>query len=198
MVAYSRRSIETVDTSAEDQTTSTSATYSAVSSTSGFEGPPPRADESIRVRYGETQLGVVVRAGKPITDIKPYAIDSKDTEINAYALRCDELVQGMLETKDLIERENLYRTLNEYLTLLFELRSGRDRSFGTLLIMLLGITQHTTSEFFSSTQLAALQRALALVKKPTILDTDLQDARRLLSGAQFDLLRPLRGVFPDA
>ncbi len=108
-----------------------------------------------------------------------------------------DLLDKMLETDDIIERENTYRTLDEYLDLLFQLRSYREREFGQLLVTILGVTKHTSSEFFSNDHLSALKRAIKLIRKPKIASLDLRDARRLLSGAGFDVFRPIRGVFED-
>ena len=125
-------------------------------------------------------------------------VRSKGEEIGVLAARCSDLVDRMLDTEDLIERENIYRTLEVSLARLFELRSSWERRFGHLLALLLGVTKHTSSESFTDGQLSALKRAIALMKQPRIVDADLQDARRFLTRAGFDLFRPLRGVFEDA
>lgn len=125
-------------------------------------------------------------------------VRSKGEEIGVLAIRCSDLIDRMLDTEDLIERENIYRTLDVSLARLFELRKSWERPFGHLLALLLGITKYTSSESFTGGQLSALKRAIALMKQPRIVDADLQDARRFLTRAGFDLFRPLRGVFEDA
>lgn len=126
-----------------------------------------------------------------------YDVRSKSQEIGGLAARCCDLIDRMLDTEDLIERENIYRTLDVSLARLFELRTSWERPFGHLLALLLGITKHTSSESFTDSQLSALKRAIALMKQPRVVDADLKDARRLLTRAGFDLFRPLRGVFED-
>lgn len=198
MVPSVRRITEETATSIEDRGRVSLPAYpTEVGSSSGLHGGFARSHTEARVRYGESEAGLIARTGEPTTDIIPYGIGSKDTEIHGRISKCSDLLQRMLESEDIIERENLYRTLNEYLGLLFELRSSRERAFGHLLVLILGITQHTTSEFFSGAQLAGVQRAVNLISKTTIAESDLRDARRLLAAAGFDLLRPLRGVFED-
>lgn len=154
-----------------------------------------RTEPPVRVRYGETESSPTRRRLTPITDTKPFEVGPKDQEINDLLAEGSELFKRMLEAEDIIERENLYRTLNERLLALFKLRSSRERTFGHLLVLLLGVTQHTTSEFFSKDQFSALDRAIKLLRKTKVSEPDLKEAERLLSAAKFDLFRPLRGVF---
>jgi hypothetical protein len=133
----------------------------------------------------------------PSAETGSYDVRAKGGEIGILAAQCSDLIDRMLETEDLVERENIYRTLDVTLACLFELRASWERPYGHLLTMLLGITKHTSSESFSDGQLSALKRAVALMKQPRIVDADLQDARRFLSRSGFDLFRPLRGVFED-
>lgn len=170
--------------------------------------PSARLPQGRRIRYTVTETQFERRQGESVflgrhmtssDDIAPYDVPpkKKDDRISALASKCTDLIDRMLETQDIIERENIYRTLDVSLAQLFDLRTSCERGFGHLLVLLLGITKHTTSEFFTGAQLSALKQALNLIKKPRIVDTDLQDARRVLHRAGFDLFRPMRGVFED-
>lgn len=168
--------------------------------------PSTRPPLAKHVRYTVTEADSPqhqVRASLVSHQVKFYAetgrydVRSKGEEIGVSAARCSDLLNRMLETEDLIERENIYRTFDVSLARLFELRTSWERPFGHLVTLLLGITKHTSSESFTNGQLTALKRAVALMHQPRIVDADLQEARRLLSRAGFDLFRPLRGVFED-
>jgi len=142
-----------------------------------------------------TEAVSVSRQFEPTSDPREVAIGARDQDIEALIRSCNNLFDRMLEVEDVIERENLYQTINERLLSLFELRSSRERAFGHLLVLLLGVTQNTTSEFFSEKQFSVLNRAIKIASKPMLGERDLQEAEDLLSGAQFDIYRPLRGVF---
>jgi hypothetical protein len=157
----------------------------------------PRTPDETRVRYTATEAGLVTRPAKAATDIRHYEVRPKHDQIPALVSKCHDLVDGMLETNDIIERENLYRTLDVALGQLFELRTSSDRPFGHLLVLLLAVTKHTTSEFFTTAQLSALKHAIGIIKKSRIVDSDLREARQILSRADFDPYRPFRGAFED-
>ena len=159
------------------------------------ESPPGGLGTTTRVRYGETEAIPVRRRLAPITDTQPFDVGTRDQEIEALVSECNDLSNRMREAEDIIERENIYRAFNERLISLFQLRSNRERTFGHLLVLVLGITQNTTSEFFSEKQFTALDRAVSLAKKHKIVEPDLKDAERLLVAAGLDVFRPLRGVF---
>lgn len=198
MVGFIRQKGVEVGTSAagaEESRTEFHKHATEAHSTTQVESPPVTTLHGARVRYGETQSITISRRLVPITDTKPFEIGSKDVQIEELLKDCNILFERMLETEDLIERENVYRTLNEHLISLFEFRSTRERGFGQLLILLLGITRNTSSEFFSDKQFQALARTISLARKVKISEPDLQEADRLLSMADFDLFRPLRGVF---
>jgi hypothetical protein len=101
----------------------------------------------------------------------------------------------MAVENDVIMRENLYRSLNYKLEELFQVRDSSDRALGRLLVMLLGVAQHTTSERFERPQLESLRRVLGFLSRQRITDSDLRDARSILSRSNFDIFRPFRGVF---
>ena len=189
--------VGTSSTGAEESGTERRKYLGEAHFTTQAEGPSGITVSGARVRYGETQSVTIGRRSVPITDTKPFEIGSKDVEINELLNDCIILFERMLETENIIERENLYRTLNEHLVSLFELRSTRERAFGQLLVLLLGITRNTSSEFFSDKQFQALARTINLTRKIKIAEHDLQEAERLLSVANFDLFRPLRGVFEN-
>jgi len=191
-------SLKEVGTSSGDRPTASSQTYvTETGSSSGLEGPPEGSPSGTRVRYGETEAGLIGRSSVPTTDIRPYGVGVRDDQIDAWVSKCNDVFERLLETEDIIDRENLYRTLDEYLTHVFDLRSYRERTFGHLLVTLMSVTKHTTSEFFSSDQLLALKRVIPLIKKPKTVESDVREARRILSRAGFDVFRPLRGVFRD-
>jgi len=165
---------------------------------------PPRLTKHVRYTVTDADLSrrqvKVSLAGyqtKAPAEAGAYDVRLKSEEIGRLAARCCDLIDRMLNTEDLIERENIYRTLDVSLARLFELRTSWERPFGHLLALLLGITKHTSSESFTGGHLSALKRAIGLMKQPRIVDADLHDARRFLSRAGFDLFRPLRGVFED-
>jgi len=190
--------IEEVGTSTEDRATiSSQMQVTETASSSGLESPPLESRSGIRVRYGETEAGLIGRTSVPTTDIRPFGIGSKDDQIDVWTSRCNDLLERLMESDDIIDRENLYRTLGEYLNILFDLRRDRERVFGHLLILLMGVTRHTTSEFFSNNQFSALKRGIGLITRPKLAESDLREARRTLSSAGFDLFRPLRDVFKD-
>ncbi len=198
MGTSARRSVEEAGTRIADRPTPNLRTHlTGTASTSRVDTPPPKSGREVRVRYGETEVGLIARRSEAITDIRPYGIGSRDDQIDAGISKCNSLFERLLEAEDIIERENLYRSFNEYLDLLFDLRSYREREFGQLLVMLLSVTRHTTSEFFSNDHFSALRRVIGLIRKPKIVSADLRDAQRLLSGASFDVFRPMRGVFED-
>ncbi|GEM_PF-5055577 len=158
------------------------------------ETNPLSARAEARVRYGETESRPGMRLFRANVDTGPPEVIPRDhPQVNALLQDCSDLLGRMLETDNIIERENLYRTLNERLFALFSLRAHRERPFGHLLILILGVTQNTTSEFFLSEQLSALDRVVRLAMKPSVADPDIKDAERCLAMADFDLFRPIRG-----
>ncbi len=164
----------------------------------------PRLTKHVRYTVTDAELpqsqvrgSLAVRQAKSSAETDSYDVRAKAEEIGILVAQCNEHIGRMLGTEDLIERENIFRTLDVTLAHLFELRTSWERPYGHLLTMLLGITKHTSSESFSGGQLSALKRAIALLKQPRIVDADVQDARRFLSRSGFDLFRPLRGVFKD-
>ena len=158
-----------------------------------------------RVRYTVTEARNLAREssglGRPITggDLKPYnVLPRRDEHVSGLARNCSDLIERLLETEDVIERENVYRTLEVSLSELFEHRPVSERAFGQLVALLIGVTKHTTSEFFTKEKFVGLKRAVDVLSRPTVVDGDLREARRALVRAGLDPLRPFRGVFEDA
>lgn len=159
-------------------------------------GPKESPTGTALFGYSGTESVRTGRRFEPLTDAtQQVVIGTRDQDIEVLTRSCKNLIERILETEDIIERENLYQTLNQYLVSLFELRSSREREFGHLMVLLLGVTQHTTSEFFGEKQFSALDRAIKIARKPTIGHRDLQEAEDLLIAADFDVFRPLRAVF---
>jgi hypothetical protein len=162
--------------------------------------PPPHA----RVRYTVTEARYLAREssgfGRPITggDVKLHNdLPRRDEHVSELARNCSDLIERMLETEDVIERENDYRTLEVSLSELFERRPAPERAFGQLVSLLMGVTKHTTSEFFTKEKLIGLKRAVDVLSRPTVVEGDLREARRALVRSGLDPLRPFRGVFED-
>lgn len=163
--------------------------------------PPSHA----RVRYTVTEPRYLAREssgfGRPITggDLRSYIdLPRRDEHVSELARNCSDLIERMLETEDVIERENNYRTLEVFLSELFERRSASERAFGQLVSLLIGVTKHTTSEFFTKEKFVGLKRAVDVLSRPTVVEGDLREARRALVRSGLDPLRPFRGVFEDA
>lgn len=199
MGAFVERRDEGTGTSGagSEQTAAIGRRYFSEADVGTFVDDRPRIASRIeaRVRYGETESLPTDRRVVPSTETRPFDVVPKQEQVHALINDCNELFRAILETEDVIDRENMYRTLSERLFSLFALRPYRERTFGHLIVLLLGVIQNTTSEFFSEKQFLALDRVISLAKKFRITDADLRDAERLLAAADFELFRPIRGTF---
>lgn len=200
MVALVKRTLEADATCAVDTEETAIAgrvTYSTsdVGSGAAAGNAPELSLTETRDTHGRTEPIHYRSRFEPTTEAEPAVIGARHREMDSLVATCSELVSRICEAENIIERENLYQMFNQHLVSLFELRSSRERAFGHLMILLLGVTQNTTSEFFAEKQFSALDRAIKLARKPTLGELDLKEAERLLAAANFDMFRPLRGVF---
>ena len=124
-------------------------------------------------------------------------LKKKESENIVVQLKIEEIIQlskEIFEDKNIVERENLFASLQELFNELWQLRQYREAEFSKLITIIQTIIDKNIIDSSNELHINALVNIIQLLKIPKISSIDNKKCFNIIKEAKLDIYKPIRNT----